>query len=418
MASVSFAGFSNNLIPGKLKSGASREFHKRPRVRPIRAASRLSAAAKTTIPPLTAQKNASPWLMLPPVFEGGPNSGPPMSYKLYSLSEDRVLSVGAKDGDRMDVVGSSHGWLALLDPNTRDLFLYNPISGRHINLPQIHFPRTGSRRFRVNQTHVDRLILSCSPDEDEQNCRAIIIYGWLNSMAFCCPGSSQEWTRIHPLDDDVAGFQYRNCVYSTEHNLLFALTWSYDLISCDLTDPLSPKVSKIAHKFVDNRRMDFPVNLTCEPVEHLVAAGQDLLLVTQYVLQSVGPDGLYIDSNDDPTGSIYEQGLPDLTVDFDVDRYDPASGDFKRVEDLSLGGWSLFVGRCSNAVALQPADECSVKPGSIYFTDVFGDLNCGRDIGVFNYEKKMVSPCNYPFDYAHSFEKILRAPMWFFPTPT
>ncbi|CAA0818704.1 Unknown protein [Striga hermonthica] len=115
--------------------------------------------------------------------------------------------------------------------------------------------------------------------------------------------------------------------------------------------------------------------------------------------------------------SIYEQGLPDVTVDFDVDRYDPVEGDLKRVEDLSLGGWTLFVGRHSNAVAL-PADQYPVKPASIYFTDVFGDVNCGRDIGIFDYEKKTVSPCHYPFDDAHSFGKILPAPMWFFSTPT
>ncbi|GER54704.1 hypothetical protein STAS_32323 [Striga asiatica] len=423
MASIcpkGLAGFSTYLSFGKWKAGSSAssldELSSRFRVYPIGAARRMSTAVDTVISDPTEQKIASlasPWLMLPPVFEGGTNAARTMRYKFYSLSEDRVVSTAAKKdfmGDVMDIVGSSHGWLSLLNPNTLDMFLYNPISGCHVKLPPIPNLPAASR---FTPMCVDKVILSCSLDDDEQNCRAVMTYNCPAAMAYCCPGSSKEWTCI--VDNNV-DLRYKNCVYSKEHQLLFALSWSYELLSWDLGDPLSPSL-------VDCRKIDFPEenklwrpkDLTCETVEHLVAAGKDLLLVTQYVLMSVLPDGLYIDANNDPTGSIYEQGLPYVTIDFDVERYDPANAGVKCVEDSFMGGWALFVGYYSDAVALPVAHYPEVlKPWSIYFTDVL-DPSEGRDVGIFNYQNKTVSPCYYPCD-AQSLKKISPAPMWYFPS--
>ncbi|CAA0841364.1 Unknown protein [Striga hermonthica] len=123
------------------------------------------------------------------------------------------------------------------------------------------------------------------------------------------------------------------------------------------------------------------------------------------------PDSLYIDSNNDPTGSIYEQGFPDVTIDFDVERYDPATAGVECVENSFLGGWALFVGFYSDAVALPVAHYPEVvKLGSIYF-DVLG----GHDVGIFSYGNKMVSPCYYPCN-AQSLKKICPAPMWYVPS--
>ncbi|CAA0841368.1 Unknown protein [Striga hermonthica] len=444
MASIcrkGLAGFSTYLIFGKWKAGSSpssvHELCSRFRVYPIGAARRMSTVADTVISDPTDQKIvslASPWLMLPPVFECGSNAAPTTRYKFCSLLEDRVVSTAAKNafmGDLMDIVGSSHGWLSLLNPNTLDMFLYNPFSGCYVKLPPLHNLPAASR---YSPMCVDKVILSCSPDDDEQNCRVIMIYNCPAAMAYCCPGSSKEWTCIVDGETSTNVGWYKNCVYSKEHQLLFALTSSFDLVSWDLGDPLSPSL-------VDCRKMDFPKTeeekklkgfpkteeekklwrptyLTCETVEHLVAAGEDLLLVTQYVLMSVLPDGLYIDSNNDPTGSIYEQCFPYVTIDFDVERYDPATAGVKCVEDSFLGGWALFVGYYSDAVALPVAHYPEgIKPGSIYFTDVMGawigeDPSGGHDVGIFNYQNKTVSPCYYPCD-AQSLKKSCPAPMYF-----
>ncbi|GER35750.1 hypothetical protein STAS_12052 [Striga asiatica] len=166
--------------------------------------------------------------------------------------------------------------------------------------------------------------------------------------------------------------------------------------------------------------------LTDDAIEHLVMAGEDLLVVTQYVVCTFDFDGLYVDAND-PYGFSYERGLPGVTVDFDVHKYYPEDGELKYVEGSGscLGGWVLFVGIYGDAVALRAADFPELKPNSIYFTDALEDAlieddngDCpsgGHDIGIFNYENKTVSPCYFPCD-AKNFRKTFPAPMWVFPS--
>ncbi|GER33288.1 hypothetical protein STAS_09416 [Striga asiatica] len=162
--------------------------------------------------------------------------------------------------------------------------------------------------------------------------------------------------------------------------------------------------------------------LTSKQVDNLVVAGEDLLLVTQYVVTSFDFDGLYVDATT-PYDFTAKRGFPSVTVDFDVHKYDPEDGELKYVEG-SLGGWALFVGLHSHAVALPAADFPELKPNSIYFTDAKLDasieeykdcLTGGHDIGIFNYENKTVSPCYFPCD-AQNLRKTYPGPMWFFPS--
>ncbi|GER49255.1 hypothetical protein STAS_26484 [Striga asiatica] len=88
-----------------------------------------------------------------------------------------------------------------------------------------------------------------------------------------------------------------------------------------------------------------------------------------------------------------------------IEKYDPEDVDHpKYVEGSSLGGWAIFVGLGSHGVALPAAEFLELKPNSIYFTDptvLTRVENCvcgGHDIGIFNYEDKIVSRCYYPSD--------------------
>ncbi|GER35756.1 hypothetical protein STAS_12069 [Striga asiatica] len=153
-------------------------------------------------------------------------------------------------------------------------------------------------------------------------------------------------------------------------------------------------------------------------------SAEDLLVVTQYPADSFDVDGLYVDGND-PDAYAFERGLPCVTVDFDVHKYDPEDGEVKYVEGSGscLGGWALFVGLYSDAVALRAADFPELKPNSIYFTDALEDAvieddnfpTGGHDIGIFDYENKTVSSCYYPCD-AKNMRKTFPAPMWFCPS--
>ncbi|GER47978.1 hypothetical protein STAS_25134 [Striga asiatica] len=383
--------------------------------------------------------SSSPWLMLQPAFDVDVSGSASRSFKFYSLADNKIvtLSTGKSSKERelrnplLCFRGSSHGWLALYDESSLDVFLYNPITGGHISLPPFgHFPD-----YPPNSNGLyKKVILSCSPDDDGPNCRAIMIYNNVAALAFCCPGLSKEWTRIgdHNWFDQDSGQDffggYEDCVYSTRHEALFCLTRLGVLESWDIRDPQSPRAVKIAEDSRKVGRLGYPrtgtkkLTLTSTQAENLVVAGEDLLVVTQYVVDAFDFDGLYVDGNT-PYDFTYKRGFPGVTVDFDVHKYDPEDGELKYVEG-SFGGWALFVGLHSHAVALPTADFPELKPNSIYFTDANLDasieeyndcLTGGHDIGIFNYENKTVSPCYFPCD-AQNLRKTYPGPMWFFPS--
>ncbi|CAA0820200.1 Unknown protein [Striga hermonthica] len=440
-----FAGFPNHPFVGKFPSGScssaqysSYRFNSSFYPKGTRA-----LAEPVLSPPLPTQSpstSSSPWLMLPPAFDVDVSGAASRSYKFYSLADNKIvtLTTGKSSKEREELPwspllfrGSSHGWLALLCPGTRHLFLYNPISRRRISLPSLtdlpSFPPT-------DYPTAYKVILTCSPDEDGPNCRAVMIYNNNHGLAFCCPGSSKEWTRIgdHHWFDEKKGksfaMGYTDCVYSTRHEALFSLASNDVLDAWSLRDPQSPRLVKIAdvshtrvHLGYPRRKKEKKMWLTNAPLEHLVVAGQDLLVVTQYMVDSFDFDGLYVDAND-PDTYAFERGLPCVTVDFDVHKYDHKDRGFKYVEGSSLGGWALFVGFCSDAVALPAAEFPELKPNSIYFTDGMEDVlidnnfpTGGHDIGIFNYENKTVSPCYFPCD-AKNLRKTFPGPMWFFPS--
>lgn len=78
-----------------------------------------------------------PWLMLPQASEDGS-----MVYKFFSLAEKRVLSFnwshGAENCSGFDpndkgvqLVGSTNGWLGLVNNRTNQMDLINPLTRRH-----------------------------------------------------------------------------------------------------------------------------------------------------------------------------------------------------------------------------------------------------------------------------------------------
>ncbi|KAL3624274.1 hypothetical protein CASFOL_033090 [Castilleja foliolosa] len=368
-------------------------------------------------------QNSPPWLMLPPAFDGGA-----MSHNFYSLAENKVISLaGTGEKEITDLMsnskpenhrvlrGSSHGWLALFDRRNLDFFLYNPISKRHIKLPPIHnLPLFPSHDCRS----VTKVILSCSPDEDYENCRAIMMYNCSN-LAFCCPGRSHEWIRFGRYPDG-----YDEIVYSDKHQLLFGLTNCDDYLETwDLRDLSSPRMVMSHDSYSEDyseEEEDQVLENFCIPVDHLVVADNHLLFVTRYLMEHVGSDGSYVDYYGEHERS---RNCPHVTVDFEVYKYDHEKKDF-RYED-SLDDLALFIGLESDTVALPASHFTGVKPNSIYFTDTIGtgywfgkDEDApfgGHDIGIFNYQDKTISSCYYPCD-VKSIQRILPSPIWFFPS--
>ncbi|KAL3629413.1 hypothetical protein CASFOL_026635 [Castilleja foliolosa] len=401
-----------------------------------------TATATTAIQAVQNEDSPGPWLMLPPEYEDGEISYKEcktglrqlgkMTYKFYSLFDNKLQTHCPDDvirDLRLVCRGSSHGWLALLGPRNEGFFLYNPITRRHIMLPSIfNLPKLpGDDILRLScgtsWRDVHKLILTCSPDEDEENCRAVMMNSFGNMLAVCCPGRSKEWTMMR--DEERGNRWYNDCVYSTSRKLLYGLTNRNGLETWDIGDPSSPKLIKVdEHDFFPSFEM--PLWSLCLPTQHLVVAGEDLLLVVQYIVTSVGPDGSCFHYKD-------QQPRPDncrhMTIRFDVFKHDLEKGRYAFVDySPCLGGFAIFVGSSSHSVAI-PADRFpELKPDSIYFTDghFYGDAPLdgydtvdekldGRDIGIYNYRDKTVSQCHYPWDIV---KNNLTSPIWFFPSST
>ncbi|GER43690.1 hypothetical protein STAS_20563 [Striga asiatica] len=316
--------------------------------------------------------SSSPWLMLQPAYEAAAActaATTTLTYKFYSLAENRA--------------------------------------------PILH-----------------KSILSCSPDTE--NCVAVSLTYSGNSMAVCCPLSSDNWKWFGTNSKDN---NHLDCVYSTSKKTLFALTNTFQLEAWDLT-AASPELLRIMGEFrniLDHeekmmKRRNTKLlrsrdDLSCWHEYHLVIAGEDLLVLTQYIMLSVNSDGLYVDfeaeESHEEESRKYMFGHPSATFDFDVHRYDWEDGDLKYLEGSCLGGWALFVGNYNHSLALRASDFPELKPNSIYFTDVIADrcdINGGNhDIGIFSCEDKTVSPCYYPYDPA-SLKAMFPEPMWFFPS--
>ncbi|KAL3616868.1 hypothetical protein CASFOL_039262 [Castilleja foliolosa] len=369
----------------------------------------------------------SPWLMLPPVIEQGGD----MVYKFYNLSEEKEESFRSKSEDMgADVdakfVGSSHGWLALFNKRNNHLFLYNPITCRHIKLPPIEtLPDPMINLAPDGRGTVSKLILSSSPDDDDGECIAMMIFGPECRLAFCHPcRRSTKWTPIGELyDEDMCPWSYQDIVYSSTRKLFFARP-SYGNLECwDLADTLSPRL----HSFWQLRCPDFPQRLTDKVMVrrkvYLVYAEEysQLFLVTQYVMDRMGPDGSYVYpiyfgknrgwDNSFPYRTIW---LTAVKADFGVEKPEVMKG--------SLDGLAMFIG-LNHSIAVSPTPESKLRSNCIYYTDsnayhipqnaFYGN----HDIGIFDYTKrrKNISPCyNFPLD-VKSIKRIMPAPMWFTP---
>ncbi|CAA0832739.1 Unknown protein [Striga hermonthica] len=175
------------------------------------------------------------------------------------------------------------------------------------------------------------------------------------------------------------------------------------LESWDLRDPHSLRAVKIAdvvRKELFRISYSNDLQLTCDRVQHLVVAGQDLLVVTQYVVGCFDFDGLYVDC-DDPHQNTFDRGLPFVTIAFKVHKYDREDEEVEYVN--SLDGLALFVGYHSDSFALPAAEFPELKPNPIYFANALEEVMSpytppigGHDIDIFNYENKTVLSCYYP----------------------
>ncbi|KAL3655020.1 hypothetical protein CASFOL_000806 [Castilleja foliolosa] len=372
-------------------------------------------------------RKISPWLMLPPVIEEGGD----MVYKFYNLSEDKEESFRRNSREEMadddaKLVGSSHGWLALFNQrNNNHLFLYNPITGRHIKLPPIEtLPDPRINLTPDGRGRVYKLVLSSSPDDDD-DCIAMMIFSRERRLAFCHPCRSTEWTPIgelysHFTDQGTFPRSYVDIVYSSTQKLFFCQT-NCALECWDLSNSLSPRI----HSSWDFCSADFPQMSKYKPQVrrrvNLVYAEEynQLFLVMRYVLLRMCPDGSFFRPLYFGDYRGWDNSFPYRTFGFHAYKIDFGVKKPQFVEG-SLDGLAMFIG-INHSIAMSITPQLKLNSNCIYYTDS-NDLPIppssfygGHDIGIFDYTNTTVSPCYYfPVDIK-IIKRIMPAPLWFTP---
>ncbi|XP_042067075.1 uncharacterized protein LOC121810350 [Salvia splendens] len=269
----------------------------------------------------SSTSNREPWLMLP-------SYGDRSSTKLYSLAEKKVVSIKKETAapawaqGRVIHMGCTHGWMASFNMFNRQTFLSNPITGRHIKLPDIH-------TFLKSPYDPASIILTSSPDAHD--CRAIMTSDWsYKPLAVCFPAhTTTNWLPV-----DLAVCDPKQIVYSTRQSLLFCITWGdgdgdedkYEgVLECwDLESPSFVwKVPSLIDVDKDDDRQ--PLYLVMD--EH----SDRLFLVMRHVLGHVQRDGSHLKS------LCTNLGFPHKTISFDVYEIDAKKGKLSYMEG-SLDG--------------------------------------------------------------------------------
>ncbi|KAL3642977.1 hypothetical protein CASFOL_013792 [Castilleja foliolosa] len=394
----------------------------------------------------------SPWLMLPPALNGG---GGDMVYRFYNLAENRLESLPKRNNgkyepelpdDECKFVGSSHGWLALFNPLNNDLFISNPITRRHIKLPSVQTlpcPEVNFRGF------VTKVILTCSPDEEDE-CRALMIFGPEDRLAFCQPGRSTKWTPIGNLYynsiDCELPWRYKDIVYSSRQKLLFCFTDHRFLECWDLRDPkMIPRICwwgsvplHISGKAIleDSLIYCSVYGHTSFDIERYVVLAEQfnqVFIVERRVISQMSSDGSY------PVPIYFSKyrgwannKYPYQTYSFTVTKIDwsiEKEGEQEKVKfkfnhKCSLDGAAMFIGmNHSFVITADKVLDLKLNPDCIYFTDAMrkpspeGSFYGGHDIGMFHYNSRTFEPCFYPWE-VDKIRKIEPAPMWFTPHST
>ncbi|KAL4643714.1 hypothetical protein ACB092_02G112000, partial [Castanea dentata] len=316
----------------------------------------------------------TPWLMLPNAQDDDHTSR-----CFLNLAENKVYKFeNAFEfeglGNDPWCVGSSHGWLVILDDEANPL-VFNPFSRVQIELP---------------------LPITC------KNFEVVVIYGFLSRLAFCKHGDT-TWTNLSDAADQV----YRDII--CHNNQLYALD---DNLSVKVWDFQGPSLNEI---------MTIPPLTLLKDVDSTRKFSRDICVSTQIYLVKTSSEILFIErfirksfkelSTEDGTQTVVCSCSTKLFYVFKLNLREQR---WEKVE--SLNDQVLFLGG-NQSISFSGLDRC--KPNSIYFTDdKWNDENNtefsygGHDVGLFNLDDQSIT---HFFD--SDLEKIDPPPFWITPNP-
>ncbi|KAK7258208.1 hypothetical protein RIF29_32732 [Crotalaria pallida] len=308
-------------------------------------------------------------------------------------------------------VGSSRGWLVLLDINAKPLLL-NPSSGTCIHFPPFPpaffypVPETYFAK-ELRKNFVVKVVLNSSPPSNNNNCILAMIYGHHGKLAFCC--KSSKWVAL-----SNAMKNYYDIVFNDNH--LFALAQDGSIERWDVSQETPSKIwyVKPSMEIDEQEEREFSRNLFSSQIYMVISEGE-ILLVKRYIGNFVKDDGVvvyegYQSSPKDTTPLI----CPYRTKHFNVYKLFDGTK-WKKV--TSLKDRVLFLG-ANESISMPIQALPTFEANSIYFSDDrWDEMNLdysygGHDWGVFNLQDgniKLLLPYT---------NMIKPPPIWVVPTHT
>ncbi|XP_025678088.2 putative F-box protein At5g55150 [Arachis hypogaea] len=301
-------------------------------------------------------------------------------------------------------VGSSHGWIVLLDQNGVPLLL-NSSSSTTINVPPLplsflhpvtysYFAEYLRKTFIVKAT----LMFSSSPS----SYILAIIYGSNNKIAYC---NSATWVE---LSHDKQS--YCDIVFS--NNYLYALKQDGSVEVWNICGQIPKRLILLTPTVEENDEDEksylgdnFSRNL------YLVVSAKEIFLVIRFIGNFVNDDGLVVEEGDLLSSEDTQPLIcPYRTKYFTVYKLDIRDKKWKKMR--SLHDKVLFLG-ANESVSMDAKACLGCEGNSIYFTDdrweemTLDYMYGGHDWGVFNLQEKCVK------SLMQCANKIDPPPIWF-----
>ncbi|KAI4345952.1 hypothetical protein L6164_013036 [Bauhinia variegata] len=362
---------------------------------------------------------SAPYLLFPSTKQETYDHMESPDRSLFNLSEKTFYESKHmfKGLENAHCVGSSQGWLLVLDENAVP-FIFNPFSSARFQWPSFHLAWTPLLRqpcfLEYAQKHlISKAVLRC---EWEPLCQirrfiVIIIFGFENNLALCRSGET-TWIPF-PSSRSYSDMIFLKSQLYAVTNDGFLQVWGLEA-----WEPNRVFEVKLSIKVDEEEIRSFPADKFSARF-YLVETKGRLLLVKRIIGDMVNSEGIAIDEayllESEDTHPLV---CPYRTMHFYVYEIDSITGVCEKVE-LLLNGEVLFVGGNESAsLSAWVFRECEVN--SIYFTDDRWDgvedyLYGGHDLGIFNLQDKDVKRL---IPYRYDRDKIEPAPIWIFPTPS
>ena len=310
-------------------------------------------------------------------------------------------------------VGSSHGWLVLLD-KTANLSLFNPFSGARIQVGSLRegleFTDVDAYTVREDpRAFVPKAVVMSDSKKNKDKDGVALIYGSRKKLAFrrYRDGRFMGLDGAHQPYHDIICYDNVVCALSDIGSVeVWDFSRSFPTKVMDMTPSFPLKTANFGRSFRDLYSSHF----------YLVESCGELLFVVRFIGEFVDGDGKPVreaDLLDDE--DIQPKICPYKTLLFHVYRLDRHQKKWEEME--SLGDQVVFLGG-NHSMSLRVGDCPGCVKDSIYFTDSYWERvdedysYGGHDMGYYNLRERIVKPF-------HDTQccKMKPTPFWIIPNP-